>query len=337
MIHIDGSYGEGGGQILRTSVALSAVTGEAVTINNIRSNRPKPGLSAQHVKAIETAALICDATVEGIGIGSTAITFSPQEMKGGCYNIDIGTAGSIALLLQCIMPAAAYSDSDIELRITGGTDVSWSPSIDYLNNVTLRALSKMGYRCNIDTRKRGYYPRGGGVVHATIYPSEMRSCDFSEEDMNSEEGGKVTGISHSSNLPEHVAQRQADSARDLIQKAGYECEIDTECSEYPSTGSGITLYCGMKGAYVPGKRGLPAEKVGSRVAAELLEELSSNSSVDVHLADQLIPYMGLTKGGSFTVREMSSHTATNIHVTEQFLDVKFRTEKKEEMMEISVI
>ncbi|MGM0770790.1 MAG: RNA 3'-terminal phosphate cyclase [Halobacteriota archaeon] len=336
MIHIDGSYGEGGGQILRTSVALSAFTGEAVTITDIRSNRPKPGLSAQHVKAIETAALICDATVEGLGIGSTSITFSPQEIKGGCYDIDIGTAGSISLLLQCIMPAAAYSETDIELMITGGTDVSWSPSIDYLNNVTLRAISEMGYRCNIDTRKRGYYPRGGGVVQAKISPSKLRPCDFSEKPMKAEEV-KVTGISHCSNLPEHVAQRQADSASDIIKKAGYECHIDTECAEYASTGSGITLHSGMKGAYVPGKRGLPAEKVGSRAARELLDELSSNSSVDVHLADQLIPYLGLTKGGSFTVREKSSHTSTNIHVTEQFLDVKFRTEKKEGLIEISVI
>jgi RNA 3'-terminal phosphate cyclase (ATP) len=194
----------------------------------------------------------------------------------------------------------------------------------------------MGYRCNIETRKRGYYPRGGGVVHATISPSELKPYDFSEKSRKAVDG-KVIGISHCSNLPEHVAQRQADSARDIIEKAGYECHIDTECAEYPSTGSGITLYCGMKGAYVPGKRGLPAEKVGSRVATELLDELSRNSSVDVHLADQLIPYMGLAKGGSFTVREISSHTSTNIWVTEQFLDVKFRIEKKEELMEISVI
>ncbi|SES98302.1 RNA 3'-terminal phosphate cyclase (ATP) [Methanococcoides vulcani] len=331
MIHIDGSYGEGGGQILRTSVALSAVTGEAVHITDIRSNRPKPGLSAQHVKAIETAALICGATVEGVSIGSTNITFSPQEVRGGYYTIDIGTAGSIALLLQCIMPAAAYSDTDIELNIIGGTDVSWAPSIDYLENVTLKALSKMGYRCEIDTRKRGYYPRGGGVVHATISPSEPEPHDFTEET------GDILGISHCSNLPEHVAKRQADSAKDIIGKAGYDCHIITECAEYPSTGSGITLYCGMKGAYVPGKRGLPAEKVGSRAAAELLDELSNRSSVDVHLADQLIPYMGLAKGGSFTVREISSHTTTNIWVTEQFLDVKFKIQKKGNMMEILAI
>lgn len=330
MIHIDGSYGEGGGQILRTSVALSAVTGEPVRITDIRSNRPNPGLSAQHVKAIETAALICDATVEGVGIGSTTVSFFPQEVKGGYYNIDIGTAGSIALLLQCIMPAAAYSDTDIELELIGGTDVSWAPSIDYLKNITLNALSKMGYTCKIDTRKRGYYPRGGGVVHAAISPSELEPHDFSEE------GGTILGISHCSNLPEHVAERQADSAKDIIEKAGYDCQIITECAEYPSTGSGITLYCGMKGAYVPGKRGLPAEKVGGQAATELLDELSSRSSVDVHLADQLIPYMGLAKGGSFTVREISSHTATNIWVTEQFLDVKFRTLKKGNVMEISV-
>lgn len=330
MIDIDGSYGEGGGQIVRNAIALSAVTGKATSIKNIRKDRPNPGLSAQHVKAIGTAALLCDAKVEGVKIGSTDIAFFPQEIRGGNYTIDIGTAGSIALLLQCIMPIASYSDTKVKLDIKGGTDVSWSPSIDYLNNVTLNALSKMGYRCNIDILKRGYYPRGGGSVNAMIEPSHLVPHELSEE------RGIIRGISHCSNLPDHVAQRQADKAKAVLEDAGHECSIETCRTDFQSTGSGITLYCGMKGSFVPGKRGITAEKVGGDAATFLLDELLTHSSVDIHLADQLIPYLGLAEGGSFTVKEISPHTRTNIWVTEKFLDIKFKTEKRKGIVEISI-
>ncbi|ABE52656.1 RNA 3'-terminal phosphate cyclase [Methanococcoides burtonii] len=330
MIDIDGSYGEGGGQIVRNAIALSAVTGKATSIKNIRKDRPNPGLSAQHVKAIGIAALLCDAKVEGIKIGSTNIAFFPQEIRGGKYTIDIGTAGSIALLLQCIMPIATYSNTNIKLEIKGGTDVSWAPSIDYLKNVTLSALSKMGYRCNIDILKRGYYPRGGGIVNAIIEPSHLVPDRFSEE------RGTIRGISHCSNLPEHVAQRQADKAKAILENAGHECSIETCRTDFTSTGSGITLYCGMKGSFVPGKRGTTAEKVGNDAATSLLDELLTPSSVDIHLADQLIPYLGLAEGGSFTVKEISPHTKTNIWVTEKFLDVKFKIEKRNDIVKISI-
>ena len=314
-------------------MSLSAVTGEDVRVTNIRKNRPKPGLKAQHIKAIETAALLCDADVTGLSIGSTDITFSPLELRGGNVKleIDIGTAGSISLLLQCIMPAAACAPGDVELTITGGTDVAWSPPIDYLEHVTFRALSKMGYECEIELLARGYYPKGGGRVRAHLKPARFKGFDLSAEE------GKIYGISHCANLPEHVAKRQADSAASLIRDAGYECEIETVCVTCRSTGSGISLWHGMVGGSALGKRGLPAEKVGENAAKEILTELCSGASVDVHLADQLIPYMGLGLGmglcrsgsecGSFTVRELTQHTLTNIWVTEQFLDVKFKMEK----------
>lgn len=321
-------------------MSLSAITGEELKVINIRKNRPNPGLKPQHIKSIMTAAMLCDADVTGISIGSTKIMFSPQELKGGKYEIDIGTAGSISLLLQCIMPIAACTPDDIELDITGGTDVAWSPPIDYLKYITARALSNMGYKCEIELLARGYYPKGGGHVLAHLKPARLNSFDFKAEK------GKVYGTSHCSNLPEHVASRQADSAASRIMAAGFDCEIDTECVECRSTGSGISLWHGMVGGNALGERGLPARIIGMNAADEILTELGFGASVDAHLADQLIPYMGLCNdgSGSYTVQELSKHTLTNIRVTEQFLDVKFDVKKiggfgdklQPELIEVSV-
>lgn len=352
MIRIDGSYGEGGGQIIRTAVALSAVTGTEVTISNIRSNRPKPGLKAQHMSAIRAAADMTCARISGLKSGSTELTFSPRDISGGHYNIDIGTAGSITLLLQCLMPVASAAQEPVSLDITGGTDVAWSPPIDYMAHVLLPVLASMGLKCNIRLQRRGYYPRGGGRVTAIIHPSALRAVeldkeketDTKKEDEMEKERGKekekepctVSGISHSSNLPPHVMQRQADAATAALEKAGYSSSIDTWAANSPSTGSGITLWCGYTGGSALGKRGLPAEKVGKAAAGEIITELDSWAAVDVHLADQLIPYMGLAGVGSFTVREVSGHTRTNIWVVEQFLGVEFRIEEKKDVFKISL-
>ncbi len=321
---LDGSYGEGGGQILRTAVALSAVTGKPLEINNIRKTRPKPGLAAQHVKAIESLASICEAEVKGCELRSTNLIFKPGKIKGGTYDIDIGTAGSISLFLQCLMPAAMHAPLTLRIKITGGTDVKWSPSIDYLRFVTLGALSRMGYDCKLTLVQRGYYPRGGGCVEAIIAPSSLKKASF-----DSNTCSLVEGISHSSNLPAHVAERQAASAQKTLRDAGYDSRISLEVKDYPSTGSGITLWCGTIGGSALGKPGLRAEKVGSNAADAIISELKSGAGVDIYLADQLIPYLALAGGGSFTTRAVTSHTRTNIWVTEQFLDVKFRIEELE--------
>ncbi|NJD77123.1 MAG: RNA 3'-terminal phosphate cyclase [Candidatus Methanoperedens sp.] len=324
MMLLDGSYGEGGGQILRTAAALSAVTGEPVEIINIRKGRPKPGLAIQHVKAVEIMGKICDAEVEGCFPGSTSLSFKPGKIKGGIYRIDIGTAGSIPLLLQCLMPAAMYASSPLELVVSGGTDVAWSPSIDYLRFVTLRVLSRLGYKCDIRLIRRGYYPRGGGCVRAVISPSSLEKVDFNENTCN-----LMKGISHSSGLPPHVAQRQAASAEKILLQEGYKTEITLEINEYTSIGSGITLWCFAAGGIGLGMPGLRAEKVGQDAAHSILPELKSGSGVDIFLADQLIPYMALAGGGSFTTRMITPHTKTNIWVTEKFLDVKFNIEEME--------
>ena len=321
---LDGSYGEGGGQILRTAVALSMVTGKYVEIDNIRKERPKPGLAAQHVKAVGTAAKLCDAEVIGCSLHSTFLSFSPGRIKQGIYTIDIGTAGSISLFLQCLMPAAMHASGTIRLNIIGGTDVLWSPSIDYLRFVTLEALSRMGYDCVIRLKQRGYYPAGGGHVEAIINPSILKNINFDENACE-----LVEGISHSYGLPAHVAQRQASSAEKILRDEGYNTRLSLEMKDDHSIGSGITLWCGTAGASSLGKPGLRAEKVGSNAAELLLSELRSGAGVDAYLADQLIPYIALAGGGSFTTRIVTPHAKTNIWVTEQFLDVKFNIEEME--------
>ncbi|WP_370573316.1 RNA 3'-terminal phosphate cyclase [Methanomethylovorans sp.] len=330
MIEIDGSYGEGGGQILRTAVALAGITSTDIRICNIRSHRPQPGLRAQHMKAIATAAKICDADVTGLHIGSKEITYSPMEIKGATYTVDIGTAGSISLMLQCIMPMTAFSSGKISLDITGGTDVSWSPTMDYLNNVTCKALEQMGYCCNIEILKRGYYPEGGGKVRASFEPARLHGFDFERKEEN------IKGMSHSSNLPEHVAQRQARAAKKLLENKGIECDIAVCSKDEISTGSGITLWNNYSGASHLGKKGLPAEKVGEKAAEHITRHLGSGASVDPYLADQLITYIGLAGSGSFTTYEVSKHTLTNIHITELFLDVEFDIQEKEKLTEIAV-
>ena len=331
MITIDGSYGEGGGQIIRTSIALSIVTKSDVTIRNIRSNRPEPGLKAQHLNAVKTAVAMTNAKVTGLKPGSTELTFKPHGIHSGYYEVDIGTAGSITLLLQCLMPAAVITTGPIILDITGGTDVAWSPPVDYLSNVLLPLLTAMGMDYNMQVLKRGYYPRGGGKVRFEIDPSKLTIMDIERESCT------IKGISHCSNLPEHVVRNQEQSAKIALEHVGYGSSIGMESSHFLSTGSGITLWCGHIGSAALGKRGLPAKKVGRTAANEMIKELDSGASVDVHLADQLIPYLGLARGGSFCVREVSEHTRTNIWVVEQFLDVTFNIEEREEIYRISLL
>lgn len=335
MIEIDGSYGEGGGQVVRTAVALSAVTGKAVKLKNIRKNRPNPGLKAQHLRFLETAARICNARVSGLALGSTELSFFPVEIEGKDYRIDIGTAGSISLLLQGLMPALPFAKEEVKLRVRGGTDVAWSPSIDYLQHVTLKALRKMGYVCKLELHERGYYPKGGGEVKASFKPCKLRGFHFQKEDENKKEE-TVQGLSHSSKLPTYVAERQAEAAKTRLLEAGFASKIKSESSNYFSTGSGISLWTGFFGGSSLGKPGLPAEKVGRKAAEEILPEITSDASVDIHLADQLIPYMALAGDSSYTVRELSLHTKTNMWVTEQFLDVEFRVKKTESGFEVSV-
>jgi RNA 3'-terminal phosphate cyclase (ATP) len=316
MIEIDGSFGEGGGQIVRTSVVLSAVTGKPVHITKIRQGRPRPGLAPQHAHAISALARLCRAKTRGVEPRSSEISFEPGEIREGAYREDIGTAGSVTLFTQCLLPAMLKAEGPISLQVQGGTDVQWSPTIDYFNNIFLPALSCFGARVSLDLKQRGYYPHGQGSVLLKVEPSSLRAAHFRNTSK-----GVVQGISHCSNLPEHVAHRQVESAVAVLKEAGYAASVVQEVLSLPSTGSGITLWSGFKGGSSLGARGVPAEKVGKAAAHEILQELESRASVDVHLADQLIPYLAIA-GGSCTAREISMHARTNIWTAGHFLDRK---------------
>ena len=332
MIEIDGSYGEGGGQIVRTAVALSAVTAKSVLIKRIRQGRPKPGLAAQHARAIRTLGEICHAAIKGAEPGSSEVLFCPHEISGGSRRVDIGTAGSVALLMQCLLPALLQADRPTSLHVQGGTDVQWAPTVDYFKNVFLTALSFFGVKARVQILRRGYYPHGQGQVLLEVEPAPLKPGHIFYESFAAAQN-IVSGISHCSNLPQHVAERQAASAIERLQEAGYVAEILQEVSRLPSTGSGITLWTAGKGASSLGERGLPAEKVGQRAAEEMERELCSPAAVDVHLADQLIPYLALA-GGSYSVREISRHTKTNIWTAGHFLEVKIEIKECQGMFQV---
>jgi RNA 3'-terminal phosphate cyclase (ATP) len=334
MIEIDGSFGEGGGQIVRTAVALSAVTGKSVRITKIRQGRSKPGLAAQHARAIMALAGICDARTSGVEPGSSEISFSPGEIRGGRHRVEIGTAGSVTLLMQCLLPALLRADGPSSLRIHGGTDVSWAPTVDYFKNVFLPALSSFGAKVSLEVLQRGYYPRGQGEVLLEVEPAKLTASQLAGRSCEAQ--SMVQGVSHSSNLPEHVAARQADSAVQELQQAGFSAQISREVLRLPSLGSGITLWSDCKGSSCLGERGLPAEKVGRRAAEELIIELKSKATVDVHLADQLIPYLALA-GGSYTVREISLHARTNIWTAGHFLDAKIKIKEEKGLFRIESV
>ena len=329
MLQIDGSVGEGGGQIIRTAIALAAITGKEVEITNIRANRPKPGLSAQHLHAVKAVERLSGGKTEGLALRSTRLQFSPETLKGFTGEIDIGTAGSITLLLQCLIPVALFADSETSVRITGGTDVNWSPPIDFYLNVFLPALRVMDCDVRVDLKQRGYYPKGGGLVAVHIKPTEHLK-GFAVPKPEHEE--IIQGVSHSSGLPAHVAERQANAAKQTLKEAGYDTKIKMETEERTkrTTGSGITLWSGYKSGSALGERGKRAELVGEEAAQNIVTVLASAATVDVHLADQLVPYIALAKDKSeIRVWEMTKHLETNIYITQQFLDVEFEIEKEE--------
>ncbi|MBE0517306.1 MAG: RNA 3'-terminal phosphate cyclase [Methanophagales archaeon] len=329
MLEIDGSFGEGGGQIIRTAIALAAITGKEVEITNIRANRPNPGLSAQHLHAVKAVERLSGGHTKGLELRSTRVTFSPAALRGFEGEIDIGTAGSITLLLQCLIPGALFADRETKVRITGGTDVKWSPPIDFYTQVFLKALHGMGCEVHIGVRSRGYYPKGAGLVEVHVAPAHrMKGIIL----VQPEREGIITGISHSRGLPAHVAERQARAATRILREAGYKTGIKTEIANggKMTTGSGITLWSGYKSGSALGERGKRAEIVGEEAAGTILKELESASTVDVHLADQLIPYIALAEGRSeLKVREMTKHLETNIYITKQFLEVEFKVDKEE--------
>jgi len=326
MLKINGSHGEGGGQVLRTAVAMSMVTGKEFRIDNIRANRPNPGLSHQHLMALKAAAEIGDSEVTGIRKGSTEVTFSPSSVKGGDHDFDIGTAGSVTLMLQALIPPALVADEITTIEITGGTDVKWSPPYDYFENVFLKHIEKMGIKIISELEKRGHYPKGGGKVIVTIEPGEVKGYEV-EDDID-----EIRGNAFVTNLPDHIAERMKKSAEKEL--SDYPVTIKTESCSSPSAGTGITLWTERGrtlGCGVLGEKGVPAEKVGREAASMLKKEIESGSDVDRWSSDQLIPFLAITDdSGEIYVSEKTGHLETNIWVVNRFSEKKIRLEEVKE-------
>ncbi|MBN2230807.1 MAG: RNA 3'-terminal phosphate cyclase [Candidatus Thorarchaeota archaeon] len=331
MIELDGSYGEGGGQILRTAISLSALTMKPVRISRIRAGRPKPGLKNQHMGGIELTAKLVDAEVDGLQVGSTEVAFVPNQRRGGDFGLDVGTAGSISLLLQAALLPAVLAPQPVTFRLRGGTDVKWSPPVDYLREVFVPMISRLGPSIQIHQERRGHYPRGGGQVLCKVQPvQQLRTIELVQ-------AGKVIdvlGISHCVRLPAHVAERQAASAAEIIQdKLGVAANIHSESyskddDPHLGPGSGIVIWAetesgAILGADRLGEKGERAESVGSRAGIRLVEEVSTGRAIDSHLCDMLVPYLAIAPGKSrIGVTEMTSHLMTNIWTIEQILGVR---------------
>ncbi len=349
MIHLDGS--KGGGQMVRTALALSTLTGKPFKITNIRKTKQNPGLKAQHVHCVKALKELCKAKADGVQIGSRELLYIPGKINAKNITIDIGTAGSITLLLQAILLPCMFAQKTHTLTIIGGTDTKWSMPIDYFTNVLIPQY-KRAAGIEVKLMKRGYYPKGGGQVKITIKPEIIRNEFDSFEAFQLALKHKafkiikqgqlisIKGISHASKelADREVAERQAHAAKQSLTQLNVPVEIRTEYAKTLSKGSGITLWAIFSenkeeidinnpiiiGSDSLGEPGKPAEQVGQEAAKKLLEEI--HAPIDSHMADNIIPLIALCKPSTIKTTKITEHTQINMEVVEAFLGKTFKKE-----------
>jgi RNA 3'-terminal phosphate cyclase (ATP) len=329
MLEIDGSYGEGGGQILRSAISLSAITGEALEIINIRANRQMPGLRPQHMHATRALSEIFKARVDNLKVGAEWIRFTPKrdQYEGGELKIDTGTAGSIPLILLTIIPAVALSRKHLSIQIIGGTDVKMSPTMDYLRLIISKAYKNLGINFTLDVYRRGYYPKGGGIVRAEIKP-----CNYLNTlDLLNKRYIEPKIASVCCQLPKHVAERQVSSALLRLEKDGIHCrEYSSSLESSLSAGSSIIVYSESDfGPYLGGDsigaKNVPAERVGMEAAKGFSQSYGANVPIDHFLADMLVIPLSLANGRSrYRIAVVTEHLKTNLHVVSQIVGCTYR-------------
>lgn len=340
MIHIDGSYGEGGGQIIRSSLSLSLVTGKPFTIANVRAGRSKPGLRRQHLAAVRAAARIGDAEVRGAELGSARFSFQPRQVRAGDYTFHIGTAGSTMLVLETLLPALLWENSSSTVCLEGGTHNPFAPPFDFIANTYLPVLRRMGGRVTSRLDQHGFYPAGGGRAAVTVDVAPgMQGIDLLER--GEFIGGRVRAIV--ANLPPHIAQRECDTLARLTGWAE-DCFQVEQLNQARGPGNIVLIelhYAEITETITAfGRKGVPAEKVAAEAWHEAESYLAATAPVGTHLADQILLPMAIaaTHGhrSSFRTLPLSEHSRTHIAVIDQFLDVRTSVAQHGSECEISI-
>ena len=327
MVHIDGSTGEGGGQILRSALALSMVTARPFHIDNIRANRSKPGLLRQHLTAVKAAAEVCDAQVSGDELGSTIVEFIPGEVKGGEYTLAIGSAGSTTLVLQTVLPALMLASGPSIVVIEGGTHNAHAPSVDFLCHAFLPILERMGPRVSVELERHGFYPAGGGLIRVAIEPvKQLKPISIMDrgEVLSQHATATVAGLS-----PD-IAKRELDVIAKKLEWDEDSLRIEQLAD---SVGPGNVLSIKIQNEHTTevftgfGERGRSAERVAKSTVAQVHHYLHKGVPVWRHLADQLMLPFALAGTGEFCTCALTPHSETNASVIEQFLQIKVQTEE----------
>lgn len=331
MIQIDGSYGEGGGQVIRTALTLAALTGRSVQIDGIRARRPNPGLAAQHLSGVLATAQIVDAEVTDATIGSQTLTFRPQRPpQPGNYRFDVtelakrGSAGATTLVFQTLWLPLVLSNGSSELHLRGGTHVAWSPPYHYIETVYLSTLARMGLIVQTRLDAWGFYPVGGGAFTATIARDQQPSPLKLNERGDLQ---RIWGLAVAAELPAHIAQHMVNRAHNVLKAEGLPVEITPQRVKSAGPGAGIFLVAEYENAVAGfssiGAQGKPSEQVADEACRDLLRHHRQGAPVDPHLADQLLLPLALTPGeSSFRTSQITQHLLTNAQVIRRFLPVE---------------
>ena len=332
MITIDGKGG--GGQILRTSVSLSAGTRKAFKIINIRGARDPPGLKPQHITAIKAVAELCNAKVSELKKGTTELIFEPREIKPGKYKFDIGTAGSTALVAQALLPAAIHSSGKCEFEIIGGTENIWAPNTTYFQHIFCYHLQKIGISVESETIRYGFYPKGGGIFKFSTTPAEPKPINLIER--GSFQKLDLWNIASDFLKPRKVLERQTEGFKSVL-----DLPINKDNQLYVqaySAGTSIHAHAYYEntklGVTTIGERGKLEEQVGKDCALMLKKQIDSGAVVDRWSADQLMIYMALAGNSKIKTSKITNHIKTNANAIESFLDVKFKLDEKNNIVEI---
>jgi len=335
-VFIDGSAGEGGGQILRTSLALACVTGRAVRIENIREARRNPGLAKQHLSCVQAACAICNGKAEGAYEGSKLLDFSPGPVRSGEFSFDVGSAGSATLVMQTVLPALFLAEGPSTITVTGGTHNPLAPPFDFFRDTFLLAIADAGFHCNCELLKHGFFPAGGGKMSCLIQPRDK----YSKQTINlrqRHESVNLDATIYLAKLPSHIAQKQ----QRLLRGSGLDLrnieQIVVTDSDGPGNAVCVRLCDGERTAVFTafGMRGKPSEQVIDEVVRSTQRFIAADAAVDPFLADQLLIYIALCGAGSYTTSELTQHAQTNMEVTRKFLPVNFNCEPRGTAFEIS--